>query len=111
MVENNFGTNLILCTFLGGRKKTLLGFTWRAVQASNEVVNLFSGLVQVDFAQLGLVQERVVSGAFFRLSNFGRFFLRNQVDGLSHGLDALGIHEPVIQAIHGVILSHWTLSL
>jgi hypothetical protein len=37
--------------------------------------------------------------------------LRNQVDGLSHGLDALGIHEPVVQAVHGVILSHWTFSL
>ena len=86
-------------------------FTWGAVQTSNEVVNLFRRLIQVHFAKLGLVQERVVGGAFFRLSYFRSFFLSNQVDGLGHGTDALGVHEPVVEAVHGVVLFNRALSL
>ena len=36
--------------------------------------------------------------------------LINHPDGLGHGLDALGVHEPVVQRVHGVVDGHIALS-
>ena len=81
------------------------------IQTPDEIVDLLGGLVQVQLGHFRFVHHRVVSGADFRLRDDRRALLGDEVDGLRHGLDADGVHEVVVQAVHRVVLTDLALPL
>ena len=73
------------------------------VEAADEVVDLLGALVEVDPANLRLVEVCVVGGAHLRLLDPHSRLLGDHLDRLSHGLHSLGVHEVVVEAVHGVV--------
>ena len=66
-------------------------------------MDLLGGLVQVHTAGLRLVEEGVVGGAHLGLLDPHGGLLGDHLDSLPHGLHSLGVHEVVVEAVHGVV--------
>ena len=66
-------------------------------------MDLLGGLVQVDSADFWLVEEGVVGGANLGLLDPHGGLLGDHLDSLPHGLHSLGVHEVVVETVHGVV--------
>jgi hypothetical protein len=68
-------------------------------------VNLLGRLIQIDPTNLRFVQVGIIGGSFLWLDKLRSLVLCNQVDGLGHCLDALWVHEPVVDGVDGVVFA------
>ena len=73
------------------------------VQTSDEIVDVLCRLVEVDLAEVRFVEEGIIGGPNLGLFDTNSSVLGNHLDSLAHGLDSLGVHEVVVEAVNGVV--------